>query len=198
MLSKNFIKKSISQYTTLVFIIKKPKSGLRICVNYKALNALTVKNRNALSFIKKTLTRLSSAKIYSKFNIIVVFNEVKIRKSDKHKTAFFTQYELFKYVIILFELCNAFEIFQTFINSTLRKYLNNFCTSYLNNIFIYSNNKKKHIVHVFKIFERLQHANLFLNINKCEFFVTLMKYLELIIIIKKIKMNSTKIKAIIN
>ena len=80
-------------------------------MNYKTLNALTIKNRNTLLFIKKTLARLSSTKIYSKFDIIIAFNEVKIKKSDKHKIAFFTRYKLFEYMIILFELYNTFEIF---------------------------------------------------------------------------------------
>ena len=141
---------------------------------------------------------MNSVKIYSKFDIIVAFNKIKIKKNDKHKIAFLTQYELFEYVIMLFELYNTSKIFQIFINLTLRKYLNDFCTSYLNDILIYNDNKKKHIIYVFKILKRLQHTNLFLNIKKCEFFVTLIKYFKLIIIIEEVKMNSTKIKAIIN
>ena len=138
------MKKNILQYVALVLIIKKSKNELKIYVNYKTLNVLTIKNRNALSFIKKTLTRLSSTKIYNKFNIIIAFNEIKIKKNNKHKIAFFTQYELFKYVVMLFKLCNTLKIFQIFINFTLKEYLNNFYTSYLNDILIYNNKKKTH------------------------------------------------------
>ena len=181
-----------------MLIIKKSKKNFKICVNYKALNVLTIKNRNASFFIKKTLTRLSSIKIYNKFDIVVVFNEIRIKKNDEHKTIFFTRYDFFEYVMMSFEFYNASRIFQTFINFTLKKYLNDFCTSYLNDIFIYNDNKKKHIAHVFKMLERLQHVELFLNVNKCEFFITTIKYLKLIITIEKIKMNSIKMKAIVN
>ena len=198
MLRKKFIKKSISHYAASMLIIKKSKKNFKICVDYKTLNALTVKNRNASSLIKKILTRLNSIKIYNKFDIVVVFNEVRIKKNDEHKTIFLTRYDFFEYVMMSFELCNASKTFQTFINFTLKKYLNDFCTNYLNDIFIYSDNKKKHIAHVFKMLERLQHAELFLNVNKCEFFVTTIKYLKLIITIEKVKMNSIKVKAIVN
>ena len=119
-------------------------------------------------------------------------------KKNEHKTTFFIKYELFEYVIMFFDFCNAFDIFQFFINFTLREYLNDFCTSYLNDILIYNNNKKKHIVHVSKMLQRFQQIKLFLDIKKCEFFVTSIKYLNLIIIFEKIKMNLTKIDAIVN
>lgn len=198
MLGKGFIKKSSSQYATPVLIVKKPERGLRVCVNYRVLNALTIKNRNAPPLIKETLARLCSAKIYSKFDIIATFNEVRMREGDEHKTAFLTRYGLFEYVVMPFGLCNAPGTFQAFINSTLREYLNNFCTSYLNNILIYSNNKKKHVKHVSKVLARLQHAGLFLDINKCEFFVTSVKYLKLIITTEGVMMDPQKIEAILN
>ena len=73
-----------------------------------------------------------------------------------------------------------------------------FCFAYLNDILIYNNNKKKHVKHVKKILEKLKHVNLYLNINKCEFHIKQVKYLELIIIIEGLKMNSQKIDTIRN
>ena len=198
MLEKEFIRESISHYAASVLIVKKPEEELRMCVNYRALNALIIKNRNAFSLIKEILARLCSAKIYSKFDIIAVFNEVRMRKENEHKTAFLTRYGLFEYVVMLFGLCNASSTFQTFINFTLREYLNDFCISYLDDIFIYSDNRKKHINHVFKILAKLKKAGLFLDINKCEFFVTSVKYLGLIIITKRIMMDSVKVEIIMN
>ena len=110
-----------------------------MCINYKTFNALTIKNKNVSSFIRETLTRLCSTKYFNKFDIIVVFNEIRMRENDEKKTIFLTRYEFFEYVVMFFDLCNALEIFQIFINETLREYLNDFCTSYLNDIFIYNN-----------------------------------------------------------
>ena len=169
-----------------------------MCINYRALNTLTIKNRNVSSFIRETLTRLCSTKYFNKFDIIVAFNEIRMRDDDEKKTIFLTRYELFEYVMMLFELCNIFEIFQVFINETLRKYSNDFCTNYLNDIFIYNNIYEEHETHVSKMLERLIEAKLFLDIDKCEFFVKEVKYSNLIIIIEKIKMNSRKIETIVN
>ena len=108
------------------------------------------------------------------------------------------KYDFFEYVVMFFELCNASSTFQFFINATLREYLNDFCTIYLNDILIYSDNRKNHIEHVNKIFEKFQKIEFFLDINKCEFFITKMKYLSFIITIENIKMNSIKIDVVIN
>ena len=94
-----------------MLIIKKFKKNFKVCINYKVLNILTIKNRNVFLLIKKILTKLSLIKIYNKFNIIIVFNKIKIKKNDKHKITFFIRYKLFKYVIILFKLCNTLNIF---------------------------------------------------------------------------------------
>ena len=119
-----------------------------MCVDYRVLNALTIKNRNTLLLIKDTLSRLCKTKVYSKFDVIVAFNEIRMREDDKEKTAFITRYELYEYVVMLFELCNASETFQTFINDILREYLNDFCIEYLNDILVYSNSDDKHEIHV--------------------------------------------------
>ena len=84
-------------------------------------------------------------RIYSKFDIIAAFNEIRVKKSYKKKIIFFTRYSLFEYIIIPFELYNISITFQIFINNTLREYLNIFYTIYLNNILIYNNIKDKYI-----------------------------------------------------
>ena len=88
MLNKNFIKFNSFEYATFVLIIKKFENDLKICVNYKTFNVFTIKNRNASSFIKKTLIKFCFTKIYSKFNIIIVFNEMRIKKKNEKKNNF--------------------------------------------------------------------------------------------------------------
>ena len=198
MLKKNFIRFNKFDYAIFVLIIKKLEENLRMCVDYRVFNALIIKNRNAFSLIKKILTKLCAIKIYSKFDIIVAFNEMKMRKKNEKKIVFLIRYELFEYVVMFFEFCNAFEIFQSFINNILREYLNDFCFNYFDDIFIFSNSKKEHIEHVKKVLKRLKKVNFFLDIDKCEFFVIFVKYLDLIITIDDVKMNSQKIEIIVN
>ena len=114
-------------------------------MDYRAFNALIILNRNTLLLIKETLAKLYAARIYSKFDIIAAFNKIKVKKSYKKKIVFLTQYGLFEYIIIPFELYNASITFQIFINNTLREYLDIFYTIYLDNILIYSNIKDEYI-----------------------------------------------------
>jgi len=99
---------------------------------------------------------------------------------------------------MLFNLCNESISFQKYINNTFCKHLNKFCTAYLNDILIYFNNELKHEIHVKLILRKLWEANLQMNIIKCKFHITQVLYLELIIIIEEIKMNSFKINIIVN
>ena len=107
MLGKGYIRPNISPYVASILIIKKPDNGLRIYIDYRALNTLTIKNRNTSSLIRETIIKLYAVKVFTKFNIIATFNEIRITKGDKEKTAFLTRYGLYKYIVILFKLCNA-------------------------------------------------------------------------------------------
>ncbi len=181
-----------------VLFIKKLKEKLHFCVNYWDLNAITVKNRYSLSLISETLNYLSQAKIFIKLNIISAFNWLQIKEEDEAFIIFYTWFELFKYLIMLFNLCNEFVSFQKYINNTFCEHLNKFCTVYLNDILIYFDNELEHEIYIKLILRKLQEANLQMNIIKCKFHVTQVSYLELIIIIKKIKMNFFKINIIVN
>ena len=90
----------------MILIVKKLNGGLRVYVNYRALNALTIPNRNIPPLIKKTLFKLYIIRIYNKFNIIIAFNKIRVREEYKYKIAFLTYYRLYKYTIIPFNLYN--------------------------------------------------------------------------------------------
>ncbi len=197
-LSKDFIRVSCSQMIVSVLFVKKLKEELRFCVNYRDLNAITVKNRYSLFLISEMLNRLSRAKIFIKLNIISAFNQLRIKEKDEVLIVFCTRFELFKYLVMLFDLCNESVSFQKYINNTLHEHLDKFCTAYLNDILIYFDNELEHEIHVKLILRKLQEADLQMNIIKCKFHVTQVLYLELIIIIEEIKMNSFKIDIIVN
>ena len=91
--------------------MKKLDRGLKIYINYKIFNALIIPNRNISSLIKKTLFKLYIVKIYNKFNIIAIFNEIRFKKGYKKKIAFFIKYKLYEYLVILFDFYNASIIF---------------------------------------------------------------------------------------
>ena len=106
-LSKGFIRASRSESAAPVLFVKKPGGGLRFCVDYRGLNAVTVKNRYPLPLISETLNRLSRAKIFTKLDIISAFNRLRIREGDESLTAFRTRFGLFEYLVMPFGLYNG-------------------------------------------------------------------------------------------
>ena len=106
------------------------------------------------------MNRICKIKIFIKINIIVVFYKLRMIFDEKWKTIFKIRYDFYEYKIMFFDLTNASSIFQHFINDILYEYLNVFCTTYIDDIFIYNNNKKNHIKHVNKILQRFKNANI--------------------------------------
>ena len=196
MLGKGYIRPSTSPYAAPVLIVKKPDGGLRVCVDYRALNALSIKNRNAPPLIRETLSRLCRAKRYTKFDIIAAFNEIRIKEGHEEKTAFLTRYGLYEYVVMPFGLCNAPGTFQAFINEVLREYLDVFCTAYLDDILIYSDTIEDHTSHVNAVLQKLHENKMYLDIYKCDFHVKEIKYLGLIITTEGLRMDQTKVDTI--
>ena len=96
MLRKDFIKLNHSSYVVSILIVKNFKENFKMCIDYRAFNVLTIKNKNVSSFIRETLTRLCSTKYFNKFDIIVAFNEIRMRNDDEKKTIFFDTLRAFR------------------------------------------------------------------------------------------------------
>ena len=195
-LRKGFIRLSNSPYAAPVLVIKKPGGGLRICIDYRQLNALTIKDRNAPPKIRDTLARLNKVRIFSKFDVIAAFNRVLVKPEDQEKTAFQTRFGLFEYVVMPFGLCNALGTFQAFINHVLREFLDDFCSAYLDDVLVYSENKDNHVIYCTKVLTALKEAGLYLDIRKTDFHVTKVKYLGMILSSEGLQIDPAKVKAI--
>lgn len=143
-LKKGFIRASSSPAAALVLFVKKPGGGLRFCVDYRALNEITVKDRYPLLLIEETLKRLSKARWFTTLDIVAAFNELRMAEGEDWKTAFRARYGLFEYTVMPFGLCNAPSTFQSYINNLLRPFLDGFATCYVDDILIYSNSLEEH------------------------------------------------------
>ena len=197
-LFKGFIRVSSSSAASPVIFVKKPGGGLCLCVDYREINNLTVKNRYSLSLIRETLNLMVSSVIFTKLDIIAAFNKLRMAEGEEWKTAMCTCYSLFEYLVMPFELCEAPSSFQSYINDVLRDCLDVFATAYIDDILIYSKSKKEHQNHVKTVLIKLQAADLQLDIEKCEFNVEEVKYLGLIIVKGEIRMDPAKITVITN
>jgi hypothetical protein len=192
-LIKEFIVLFLSLVETSILFVKKSKDDLRLCVDYKELNVITIKNRYSISLINQLLNRFSDVKKFTKLNIQTTYNFIRIKKEDEWKTAFRCRYEQYEYRVMSFELANAFVTFQSYINFALRKFLDVFVIIYLNDILIYSQNEEEHTNHVRFVLKEFKKYKLFAKLSKCDFDLKEIDYLKFIVEINDIRMNFAKI-----
>ena len=119
-----------------------------------------------------------------------------MKEGQEWLTAFNTRYGQFEYLVMPFGLCNAPATFQNYINEAVRNYLDHFCTTYIDDILVYSENDEEHKEHVLKVLRHLREQKLQLDIDKCDFDTKEVKYLGLIITTEGIRMDPEKLKAI--
>jgi len=197
-LNKEFIFFSFASYVSLILFVEKKDDSLRFCIDYRKLNALIKRDRYSLPSIDETLARIQESKYLTRLNIIVAFNKLRMHSDSEDLTIFIIFFDSYKYHVMLFELTNESTFYQHYINDVLFEYLHQFCQIYLDDIIIYSKTLKKHKQHVRLILNKLREADLQIDINKCEFHVQKTIFLELLISIKELKMNSRKMQAVVD
>jgi len=195
-LRKRFIRHSTSPFGSPVLFTKKPDGSLRLCIDYRALNRLTIKHRYPLPLISELLDRFRSKKRFTRLDVRDAFNRLRIAKGDEHKTAFRTRYGHFEYLVMPFGLTGGPGSFQSYINNILRAYLDFFCVVYLDDILIYSDNDEEHIQHVRLVLKALQEHGLYVKLEKCEFHVQEITFLGFVITPNGIHMDSDHIATV--
>jgi hypothetical protein len=195
-LAKGFIRQSSSPAGAPILFVKKGDGSLRLVVDYRGLNEITIKNRYPLPLVRETLMRLSKARWFTKLDVPGAYNLIRMAEGEEWKTAFRTRYGLFESLVMPFGLTNAPADFQRFINDVLAPFLDRFVTAYLDDILIYSDTLEEHRVHVRQVLEKLSAAGLHLKPEKCEFHRREVKYLGLIIGTDGIRMDPEKVAAV--
>jgi len=143
-LSKSFMRASSSSAASPILFVKKKDGSLRLYIDYRALNDITVKDRTPLSRIEETLNQIHGWKYFTPLDLRACFNQIRIKEGDELKTIFRTHYGLFEFIIMPFGLTNAPATAQRFMNDTLREYFDIFCICYIDDILIYSRTLKEH------------------------------------------------------
>ena len=195
-LRKGFIRHSQSPCGAPIVFAKKKDGTLRLCVDYRGLNKITVKNRYPLPLIGELLERISKAKYFSKFDVRDGYNRLRMAPGEEWKTAFRCRYGLFEYTVMPFGLCNAPGTFQHYMNDTFREFLDEFLVVYLDDLLVYSSTLKEHKEHVRRVLARLQEAGLFLKPSKCEFHTQEVEFLGFIIGEHGVKMDPGKVDTV--
>ena len=169
-LKNGFIVPSTSPAGAPIMFVKKPDNTLRLCVDYRALNDITIKNRYPLPLIGGLFDEVKGAKIFSKLDLRGAYNLLRIKQGDEWKTAFRTRYGHFEYKVMPFGLTNAPAAFQNFMNDALKEVIDKFVIVYLDDICIYSRNHTEHTNHLRIVLEILRKHRLYAKYSKCEFY----------------------------
>ncbi|KAJ1576003.1 hypothetical protein NDA11_005725 [Ustilago hordei] len=195
-LEKGFIRPSKSPAQSPVLFVPKKDGGLRLCVDYRGLNEITVKNRAPLPLIEEQLFLLRKARIYTKLDLRAAYNLIWIAKGDEWKTAFGTQLGLYEYLVMPFGLANAPAHFQSFINDIFQDIIGIYVVVYLDDFLIFSDTEEAHVKHVTEVLTRLRSNRLFAKLSKCEFHTKTVEFLGYIIKPMGIEMDPEKVHTV--
>ncbi|GJS76013.1 reverse transcriptase domain-containing protein, partial [Tanacetum coccineum] len=193
---KGFIRPSSSPWGAPVLFVKKKDGSFRMCIDYRELNKLTVKNRYPLPRIDDLFDQLQGSSIYSKIDLRSGYHQLRVREEDIPKTAFRTRYGHYEFQVMPFGLTNAPAVFMDLMNRVCKPYLDKFVIVFIDDILIYSKNKQEHAEHLKLILELLKKEQLYAKFSKCEFWIPKVQFLGHVIDSQGIHVDPAKIESV--
>jgi hypothetical protein len=196
LLEKGFIRPSSSPWGCPAIFVKKDQT-LQMCMDYRALNEVTIKNKYPLPRIDILFHKLTGARVFSKIDLRSGYHQICIRPEDIQKTAFTTRYGLFEYMVMFFRLTNAPAHFTYLMNSVFMPELDKFVVVFIDDILIYSKNEEEHAQHLRIILTRLREHQLYAKFSKCAFWLEEIQFLGHVLSAKGIAVDPSKVKDIL-
>ncbi|KAK3560881.1 hypothetical protein QTP86_022913 [Hemibagrus guttatus] len=197
-LAAGHIRPSTSPAVAGFFFVGKKDGGLRPCIDYRGLNAITVPYPYPLplSSAPAALEQLRGARIFTKLDLRSAYNLVRIRKGDEWKTVFHTTHGHYEYRVMPFGLTNAPAVFQALINGVFQNLLGKWVITYIDDILVYSTSPEEHVLHVREVLSRLQQHHLYVKLEKCEFHQTTVTFLGYVISRRGVQMDAVEVRAV--
>ncbi|KAJ9547205.1 hypothetical protein OSB04_019748 [Centaurea solstitialis] len=196
LLDKGFIRPSSSPWEAPVLFVKMKDGSFRMCIDYRELNKITIKNRYLLPRIDDLFDQLQGATYFSKIDLRSGYHQMRVREEDIAKTAFRTRYGHYEFLVMPFGLTNAPAVFMDLMNMVCRPYLDKFVIDFIDNILIYSRSKEGHEQHLRLILELLKTKKLYAKFSKCEFWIREVHFLGHVVNKEGIHVDPAKIEAI--
>jgi hypothetical protein len=194
LLDKGYIYPTSSPWGCPALFVKKKDQSLRLCVDYRPLNAVTVKNKYPLPHIDILFNQLAGAKVFSKVDLCLGYHQIKIRPEDVPKTAFSTRYELYEYLVMSFGLTNAPTHFMYLMNSVFMPELDKFVVVFIDDILIYSKSEEEHARHLWVILQRLQDHQLNVKFSKCAFWLKEVPFLDISSLLRELQLTQARLE----
>ncbi|KAI3707648.1 hypothetical protein L6452_26275 [Arctium lappa] len=198
LLEKGFVRPSSSPWGAPVLFVKKKDGTMRMCIDYRELNKVTVKNKYPLPRIDDLFDQLQGASYFSKIDLRSGYHQVKVKEEDIPKTAFRTRYGHYEFLVMPFGLTNAPAVFMDLMNRVCRPFLEKSVIVIIDDILIYSKDEAEHARHLRDVLEILRKEKLYAKFSKCEIWLKEVQFLGHVISKDGVKVDSTKIEAMTN
>ncbi|KAL5547177.1 hypothetical protein UlMin_006864 [Ulmus minor] len=197
LLDRGFIRPSVSPWGAPVLFAKKHDGSLRLCVDYRQLNRVTIKNKYPLPRIDELFDQLGGSRYFSKIDLRSGYHQLRIREEDVPKTAFRTRYGHYEFLVMPFGLTNAPAAFMDLMNRVFKPYLDRFVIVFIDDILVYSKTQEEHEEHLRIVLQTLRENKLFAKREKCDFWITEVKFLGHVISQEGISVDPSKIEAVL-
>ncbi|KAA3487042.1 gag-pol polyprotein [Gossypium australe] len=171
LLGRGFIRPSVSPWGAPVLFIKKKDGSMRMCIDDRQLNKLTIKNRYPLPRIDDFFNQLQGSSVLSKIDLRSGYHQLKVKEADIHKTPFRTQYGHYEFLVMPFRLTNAPTAFMDMMNRVFQPYLDRFVVVFIDDILVYSRTEEGHNSHLRVVLQILREKQLYAKFSKCEFWL---------------------------
>ena len=198
LLGQGFIQQSTSPWGAPVLFVKKKDGALRMCIDYRGLNQVTIKNKYPLPHIEELFDQLRGAKVFSKLDLRQGYYQVRIRKEDVTKTAFNTRYGHYEWLVMSFGLKNAPAVFMDLMQRVFQPYLDQFVVIFIDDILVYSKSEEEHEKHLRIVLQTLRDHKLYAKFSKCEFWLNQVSFLGHIISEEGVEVDPAKVDDIVN
>jgi hypothetical protein len=196
LLEKGFIRPSASPWGSPALFVPKKDGTQCVCVDYCALNVVTIKNKYPLPRIDDLMDQLRQAKFFSKIDLRSGYHQMKIRPEDIHKTAFVTWYGQYEYTVVSFSLTNAPTYFMNMMNKMFMDELEKCIVVFIDDRLVFSKTAEEHEEHLRIVLEKLRQYQLYAKFGKCEFWMEEVAFLGHVLSAKGVAVNLSKIEAV--
>ena len=196
LLEKKFVRPSVSPWGALVLLVKKKDGSMRLCIDYRQLNKVTIKNRYPLPRIDDLMDQLVGARVFSKIDLRSGYHQIKVKDEDMQKTAFRTRYGHYEYKVMPFGVTNAPGVFMEYMNRIFHAFLDRFVVVFIDDILVYSKTEEEHAEHLKIVLQVLKEKKLYAKLSKCEFWLKEVSFLSHVITGDGIAVDPSKVEAV--